>query len=453
MRTWIPAVSLAIAVATVGDETPTSAAASRPGGHGTLVKYESMETCLVPAEVQRAERRAEEDEANALADEAKASYHRAATPAPPIRRIRDPYPALAAIAVDMARNEVIVTDENLFQVLAYDRTENTPRDAEYSRPKRAISGDRTEIEFQSGVYVDQATGDIYAANNDTRDKTVVFAHGADGNVKPIREVETPHGTFGVTIDEAHQELLLTVQHDSAIVVYRKTASGRESPIRAIQGNRTRLADPHGIAVDPRDDLIFTANYGSTHDVSRDLKPRTGVPSAGNEEGKTNWPLGREWSVPGSGTISGPSIVVHRRSANGNAPPVRVIQGPATQLNWPTGLAFDFGRRELFVANDMGPSVLVFDAEASGNVAPKRVLKGRRTGLANPTGVFVDTKNGELWVTNFGGHSATVYDLAAQGDVAPRRVIRSAPEDAPSLMIGNPGAVAFDSKREELLVPN
>jgi DNA-binding beta-propeller fold protein YncE len=190
-----------------------------------------------------------------------------------------------------------------------------------------------------------------------------------------------------------------------------------------------------------------------HNVSRNLKPRTGVPSAGNDEGKSLWPLGREWSVPGLGTISGPSIVVHRRSSSGNAAPVRVIEGPATQLNWPTGLAFDSQRRELFVANDMGPSILVFDADASGNVAPKRVLKGRRTGLANPTGVFADTKNHELWVANFGGHSATVYDLAAQGDTPPRRITRSAPEDAPSLMIGNPGAVAFDSKREELLVPN
>jgi DNA-binding beta-propeller fold protein YncE len=447
MRRLIPAALFAATIAVSGDPAR--------GGSGTLVAYESLETyggtCLIPSAVQRAARRSLSEPA--AGQSAGSAPARAAAPIPPVRRIRDQYPAFAAIAVDVQRNEVVVTDENLFQVLVYDRTENTPRDAESSRPKRAIAGDQTEIEFQSGVYVDQATGEIYAANNDTRDKTVVFARGADGNVKPIREIETPHGTFGITVDEKHQELFLTVQHDSAIVVYRKTTSSGESPIRFIQGDRTGLADPHGIAVDPRDDLIFTANYGSTHNVSSNLKPRTGVPSAGNEEGKTSWPLGREWSVPGSGTISGPSIVVHRRSSSGNAPPVRVIQGPATQLNWPTGVAFDAGRRELFVANDMGPSILVFDAEARGNAAPKRVLKGPRTGLANPTGIFVDTKNRELWVTNFGAHSATVYDSAAQGDTAPRRVIRSAPPDAPSLMIGNPGAVAFDTKREELLVPN
>jgi hypothetical protein len=82
-----------------------------------------------------------------------------------------------------------------------------------------------------------------------------------------------------------------------------------------------------------------------------------------------------------------------------------------------------------------------------------VLKGRKTRLANPTGVTLDLKNGELWVTNFGAHSATVYPITAEGDVAPLRVIRAAPESAPSLMIGNPGALTYDSKRQEILVPN
>jgi DNA-binding beta-propeller fold protein YncE len=421
----------------------------KPGGTGTLIAYEALDaTCRMPAAIQWAAHR----------DSTARSTQRAAATSPvaardPIRRIRDPYPAFAAVAVDPVRNEVVATDENLFQVLVYDRLETTPPGVEASRPKRVIAGDQTEIEFQSGLWVDPANGEIYAVNNDTRDKTVVFAPGANGNVKPVREIETPHGTFGIAVAEAHQELFLTVQHDSAIITFRKSAAGGESPIRVIQGDRTALADPHGIAYDPREDVLFTANYGSTHKVSRDLTPRTGVPSAGNEVGKTLWPLGREWGVPGSGTISPPSIVVHRRTATGNAPPLRVIQGPATQLNWPTGLAFDPERRELFVANDMGPSILVFDAQAQGNAAPKRVLKGPRTTLANPTGVFVDTTNRELWVANFGGHSLAVYDLAAQGDVAPKRLIRSAPPDAPSLMIGNPGAVAFDSKREELLVPN
>jgi len=221
----------------------------------------------------------------------------------------------------------------------------------------------------------------------------------------------------------------------------------------MQGDRTGIQDPHGIALDPKDDVIFVANFGSTHRVDPNVKPRAGVPSAGNEVGKQNWPLGREKSVPGSGTINEPSIIVHRRNASGNVPPLRVIKGAKTQLNWPTGVAFDAEARELFVANDAAHSVLVFDANAQGDVAPKRVIKGPRTKLANPTGIFADVKNRELWITNFGGHSATVYDLKAVGDVAPKRVIRNAPEGTPSLMIGNPGTLGYDTKRERILVPN
>ncbi len=102
---------------------------------------------------------------------------------------------------------------------------------------------------------------------------------------------------------------------------------------------------------------------------------------------------------------------------------------------------------------MGPSILEFDEDAKGNAAPKRVLKGARTGLANPTSVSLDLKNPELWVANFGGHTGTVYDLTASGNTAPKRTIRNAPPNTPSLMIGNPGAVAYDTKRENILVPN
>jgi hypothetical protein len=57
------------------------------------------------------------------------------------------------------------------------------------------------------------------------------------------------------------------------------------------------------------------------------------------------------------------------------------------------------------------------------------------------------------VANFGGHTATAYRLNARGDTPPLRTVRAAPAGTPSLMIGNPGAVAYDPKREQILVPN
>ena len=167
----------------------------------------------------------------------------------------------------------------------------------------------------------------------------------------------------------------------------------------------------------------------------------------------NWPLERDFAVPGSGRTLPPAITVYAKTATGDAAPLRVIEGPRTGLNWPTGIAADPDRGEIYVTNDTTDSILVFDAEASGNVAPKRILKGPKTGLDNPTGLALDFKNNELWVANFGGHTATAYRLNASGDTAPLRTIRAATAGTPSLMIGNPGAVAYDTKREAILAPN
>lgn len=428
---------------------------STRGGDGRLTKVEPLfdsaggDLCATPAALQLAERH--------LTARGSALGQTSAPTAfadPPVRNIRDKYPAFAAIGVDSAREEVIVTDENLFQILVYDRREDTPENAEASRPKRTISGANSLIEFQSGLYIDQENGDIYAPNNDTVDTLVMFSHGSAGDVVPKRTLRTPHGTFGIAVDERRKEMFLTTQHDSSVVVFRQGASTNEAPIRLLQGDDTGLADPHGIVIDPRKQVFYVANYGSRASRDSALERRAGAGSdAGQRRDKPNWPLGREYAAPGSGTHSAPSISIHALAAAGNTPPLGKIQGPKTQLNWPTGLAFDPQRGELYVANDMGPSILVFDADDRGDVAPKRVLIGPKTKLFNPTGVALDLKNSEMWVANFGSHSATVYPLNADGDTPPLRTIRGAPEEAPALMIGNPGALTYDSTREEILVPN
>ena len=369
----------------------------------------------------------------------------------PVRWIRDPYAAFSAVAVDPINNEVVMTDENLFQILVYDRTANTPPSAKMTEPKRILAGLQTRIEFQCGLYIDPKTGDIYAVNNDTVDTLVIFDRNAKGDVPPTRELYTPHGTFGIAVDEAAEEMFLTLQHDSAMVVFRKYAVKEESPIRLLQGDKTGLADPHGIALDTKNGWVFISNHGAVS--SRNPRPEgeAGQGRGGSE--RQNWPLERGLAIPGSGRSLPPSIIVHSTKAKGDNAPLRVIQGPKTRLNWPTGLAVDEERGEIYVANDMDNSLLVFNVTDGGDVAPKRMIRGSKTSLANPTGVWVDRKNNEVWAANFMNHSATVYPLGASGDVSPLRVIRSGPLDEPALGIGNPHPVAYDTKREQILVPN
>lgn len=446
---------------------------SSPGSHNLSAKTRTIGrdhiVSWTPLPEQTGEMCLTPESLSELTPEAALQTRGAATgPAPvvidtPTRVIRDRFPAYSSIAIDHARDQVVVTDENLFQVLFYSRTENNAPN-QVATAKRVIGTpwdkalmkreeSKTHIEFQCGLYIDPRNGEVYAVNNDTQDTLLIFSNEQVGNVAPSREIHTPHGTFGITVDESTQEAFLTVQHDSAIVVYRKNATGEEPPVRMLQGNRTRLADPHGIALDATRGLLFVTNHGSTHDTSAD-EGRTLTRAEREERAKlVNFPLDRPFAIPGSGRTLPPAITVYTKSASGNAAPLRVIEGPKTGLNWPTGIAADAERGEIYVTNDTADAILVFDVEASGDVAPKRVLKGPRTGLKNPTGLALDFEHGELWIANFGNHTATAYPMNAQGDVAPIRTIRAAPKGTPSLMIGNPGAVAFDTRREMILTPN
>ena len=343
----------------------------------------------------------------------------------PVRVLRDNYPTYSAVAVDPLRKEIVLQDENLFNIMVYDRMANTPPTATMTEPKRVIGGHETKVEFNCGLYIDPTSGDIYSVNNDTMDTLVVFSRNAKGNVPPDRELHTPHRAYGIAVDEEAQELFLTIEHPPQVVVYHKMASGQEKPIRNLEGQSTQLQDAHGIALDTKNNLMFVSNHGSASN------PR----------------------VPGGGHFDPPSITVYPLKATGDVAPLKIIQGPKTQLNWPAQMYLDEKRGELFVANDMGNSILVFRTTDSGDAAPVRAITGPKTGLLNPTGVFVDATNQELVIANMGNHSATVYPLLANGDAAPVRTIRSAPIGKRALAIGNPGAVGYDTKRDELLVPN
>jgi hypothetical protein len=85
------------------------------------------------------------------------------------------------------------------------------------------------------------------------------------------------------------------------------------------------------------------------------------------------------------------------------------------------------------------------------VQPKRVIRGAATGIKGPMGVSI--AKDEIWVANFGDHTALVFPRQAAGNAAPRRILRNAPAGRETSGFGNPYAVAYDTKRKEILVPN
>jgi DNA-binding beta-propeller fold protein YncE len=370
----------------------------------------------------------------------------------PIRSVRDRFPVFADVAVDPESNILAVTDENLFSLRTYDRDLVS---SDVADPRTVITGNKSRVDFVCGVAIDPTNKEIYAINNDTAADMLVFKYDASGNVPASRTLRpAPVSTWGVALDLKNDEIAVTVEQINKVLVYRRLAEGDEKPLRIIQGPDTGLADPHGIFIDAENNEIVVANHDSYHDASSSQEQSTTVQAELARGNATlSVPVERIEPRTSNGKFVEASITVYSRTAKDNASPARVIRGPRTELSLPMKVYVDTVHNELFVANSGSNSILVFSRTANGNVAPLRKIEGDATKLKKPVGLFVDTKNDEVWATSPELHSINVYKRTAQGNAAPLRIVRGAPDGTPAPGIGNPGGIAYDSKREQILVPN
>lgn len=110
---------------------------------------------------------------------------------------------------------------------------------------------------------------------------------------------------------------------------------------------------------------------------------------------------------------GQAVLTYRGGADGDEAPIRIIQGPSTQLRDPVSVALDAVHNEIFVFQ-RGPAsekVLVFDRTARGDAAPKRVLS------TNAIHGAVDPVHNVLVVP--GGGGLLIFDRTAAGDAQPK----------------------------------
>ncbi len=120
-----------------------------------------------------------------------------------------------------------------------------------------------------------------------------------------------------------------------------------------------------------------------------------------------------------------AVLVFRGSAKGEEPPIRVLQRPHTRILRPETACVDVQHGEIMVGEDGGKDVLVFPRDASGDVAPLRVIGGPKTRLDEVRGVAVDPVRNLLVVSSRSKRGTTgifIFNRTDQGDVTPRAVI-------------------------------
>jgi len=127
-----------------------------------------------------------------------------------------------------------------------------------------------------------------------------------------------------------------------------------------------------------------------------------------------------------------AILVFRGGSDGADQPVRVIQGPHTQLAYPHSVNVDVRNREIIVGDPGGRKILVFPMDARGDAAPLRVIQGPKTQLGYVVGIAVDPER-DLLVASSSSLSAAfeggskhrgllIFKRTDSGDVSPQAAI-------------------------------
>src|SRR5438552_5633914 len=311
---------------------------------------------------------------------------------PPVRMVVDPYPSFNGVALDTTNDLVMMSDTNRKSLLTYDRTAGSRTSKQAATARQQIIGPDTGVGFAAGVAMDPVHRELFTVNNDVEDRLVVFDYDARGNVNPKRLLYVPHQSWGIAFAPKRDVMALSVQTPNMFVVFRRDAKKFDAPLRSVRGPRTEMADPHSISFDETHNEVVVGNHGNfrpgelitsytAYDARESRQERSGDTLDENARGKF---------LPSS-------ITVFDGDAKGDVAPLRVIQGPLSQIDWPMGVAVDEANNEIIVANNGDNSVLVFPRTASGDVAPARVIRGPLTGVNGPMGVAI--ANEAIFVAN------------------------------------------------------
>ncbi len=275
------------------------------------------------------------------------------------------------IAYDASHDEVVVPVALAAGVLVF---RGGAKGAE--APLRVIQGPRTRMIRPQTVAVDEQNGEIIVGDTSAR-SVLVFPREAQGDVIPRREIHGPKtgllNVVGVGVDPVHNLVAVTsvsrIGGKTGIFLFPRDADGDVPPRAVISGPKTGMLHPWQVAIDAEAGKIFVAvinmDYLPPYELDKvraSLKPDVQLPSP--------------WGSENQGFIG-----VWDIHDDGDVPPRAVIQGPASGLIHPAGVAFSSRDGEVFASDSVKNGVFTFLVpeffEASAKESAPR--KKRNTG--------------------------------------------------------------------------
>lgn len=265
----------------------------------------------------------------------------------------------------------------------------------------------------------------------------------------------------------------------SITVYPTNASGNSTPYRTISGEKTRLTNPYGIAVDSRGKVyvsipqcevsgctVAPALYAFAAGANGDVKPLRSIARraarlrvtygvASDNNGNIyalNAHQSKRCYGRGSfgGCLSWGFVTVYAAGSKENVAPIRTIK----KINgFQGGISVD-SVGQTYVTNSQecftlygglcwgNTAVLVYAPGADGHAAPSWTIGGSNTGLISPEGIAVDDAE-NVYVTDnafeLPRYSVYVYAAGEHGNVAPVQVISGSKTG-----LNGPSSVAVDA---------
>jgi DNA-binding beta-propeller fold protein YncE len=229
--------------------------------------------------------------------------------------------------------------------------------------------------------VPYSADELYVSNAGNNTITV-YHHDAQGNAAPIWTIagqNTGLENPGQLSEDA-QGNLYVVNGGASILVFAFHAHGNVKPLRVLHGPATGLRLPAAVTVDQSTGKIFVADNGYEHEAQPGILLRFPPNASGNQAPFAAGQMTFETYQIASDSTGNNIIEAHVEGVSGVIGVDAGVDTYAKQFYAGQNPAEPYSVRYI-------DAIHVFTAAATGNAQPLRVLSGLATQLRQPVGIY------------------------------------------------------------------